>query len=146
MLLSIGLVGSLTPALALADTTVGVKVEKPVQVNETVVVGNNAKLEGSPVQNDALIPGAQESVSLIPQQSTTTQLTAAVAIDSANKATETLLTDGLTYELNREDNTATLIGWYGDAPKGDIFIPSQVLDSENIFSVHKIGGGPYFYA
>ncbi|MEG0323615.1 MAG: hypothetical protein RR619_06420, partial [Raoultibacter sp.] len=46
--------------------------------------------------------------------------------------TETLLVDGLTYLVDRESKSATLTGWYGNAPAGDLSVPSQVSDGANV--------------
>jgi len=53
--------------------------------------------------------------------------------------TETILTDGLTFEVNREAGTAALVGWYGNSPAGDLSIPTQVCDGVDTYRVTSLG-------
>lgn len=55
--------------------------------------------------------------------------------------------EGLTYRINTDGATATLVGLGSTAPKGDIVIPAQIASGNqlytvtNIRSTQKLGGG-----
>lgn len=165
-LLSICLIAGLAPAIALADTVVGVKVDAPAQVNEMVSLddgvadGNAAsdlsgghKAEGTdseaPKDATGAVPDPDQINSEVALGAETaaskpTQITTDVAVGTSSSIqAETLLVDGLTYLIDPESKTATLTGWYGEAPKGDLSIPSQVTDGKIVFKVENAGGGRF---
>ncbi|MEG0758631.1 MAG: hypothetical protein RR505_09495, partial [Raoultibacter sp.] len=114
------LVVGLTPSVALADTTVGVSVEQPAPINETVSLG-----QASESATDPSAPNTDTSADPAP-----TQITTEVSLGTPDATSDTLLTDGLTYQLNHTTTTATLTGYYGKAPEGDLVIPSTVTDGK----------------
>lgn len=159
------LIAGLMPAIALADTTVGVQVEAPAQVNETVsldddVADGNAtddldgghKTEGAdseaPEDVTGVVPAPEQINSEVALGAETgskpAQITTDVAVGAPSSTqAETLLVDGLTYLIDPEAKTATLTGWYGNAPTGDLSIPSQVTDGKIVFKVEFAGGGRF---
>ncbi|WP_180326694.1 hypothetical protein [Raoultibacter phocaeensis] len=60
-------------------------------------------------------------------------------------AVGTLVFDGLEYELNQDGETVTLVGFHGDAPRGDLVIPSRIKSGEDEYSVTRVEfrGGAY---
>ncbi|MEG0759125.1 MAG: hypothetical protein RR505_12010 [Raoultibacter sp.] len=151
VLLSVCLVVGLAPALALADTTVGVKTEIPSQVNETVAISPDVQdgVElvdgevpvGTQVEQELLKPEATPSADA---QTKPTQITTDVVLGATSDTqTETLLVDGLTYLVNYASESATLTGWYGNAPTGNLSIPSEIADGKNTFKVQFAGGGTF---
>ncbi|MEG0757756.1 MAG: hypothetical protein RR505_05055, partial [Raoultibacter sp.] len=140
------LIVGLAPAVALGDTSVNVKVEAPAQVSETVVLDSGAEAK-APDSTDADVSVSKDVVgpesapdqinSAVPLSPDATpkpsQITTDVALGTTpDMQTETLLVDGLTYLVDRESKSATLTGWYGNAPAGDLSVPSQVSDGANV--------------
>ncbi|MEG0376449.1 MAG: hypothetical protein RR672_12520, partial [Raoultibacter sp.] len=82
------LVVGLTPSVALADTTVGVSVEQPAPINETVSLG-----QASESATDPSAPNTDTSADPAP-----TQITTEVSLGTPDATSDTLLTDGLTYQ------------------------------------------------
>lgn len=140
-------VATLTPTAALADTALGVKIEAPQQVNETVALTSQTSQATVPESGDTTTeeqaPESADATGQMPQNQITTQVDIKTTDDTTS---ETLLLDGLTYALNQETKTATLTGWYGSAPKGNLSLPSTVSDGKFVFTLQRIGGGPDFFA
>ncbi|MEG0759502.1 MAG: leucine-rich repeat protein, partial [Raoultibacter sp.] len=145
MVLAASLVLGLAPAIANADTTVGVKVEAPAQVNETVAIGSSEKTSDNTETTDRTTSETtptNTSDSRTTEQSVASvsdQIVVDVPLTPSDAIAETLLLDGLTFELNNDAKTATLTGWYGDAPKGDLSIPSQVKHGSSTYRVTSVG-------
>ncbi|MEG0323080.1 MAG: hypothetical protein RR619_03715 [Raoultibacter sp.] len=133
MLLAVCLVVSLAPSIALADTTVGVSVEQSAPINETVSLD-----KGSESATDPSTPNTDTSGDPTP-----TQITTEVSLGTPDATSDTLLTDGLTYQLNHTTTTATLTGYYGKAPEGDLVIPSTVTDGKTTYTLKFAGGGTF---
>ncbi|MEG0322463.1 MAG: hypothetical protein RR619_00585 [Raoultibacter sp.] len=152
------LVLGLAPTIALGDTAVNVKMEAPTQVNETVVLDSGAEAKAL----DSIDADASESKEVVSPESAPDQINSAVPLSpdttpkpsqittdvalgtTPDTQTETLLQDGLSYLVDRESQSATLTGWYGNAPAGDLSVPSQVSDGKVIFRVEIAGGGSIF--
>lgn len=137
ILLAVSLVLGLAPAVAMADTTVGVKVEAPVQVSETVAIASEEEVADSNEPSTLDLVSQEAPVSST--ASDKTHIAAEVPLAPSTATTETLLLDGLTFELDNTAKTATLTGWYSEAPKGDLSIPSQVNHGTNSYTVTSIG-------
>ncbi|MEG0376394.1 MAG: hypothetical protein RR672_12245 [Raoultibacter sp.] len=157
VLVALCLVLGLAPAIALGDTSVNVKVEAPAQVNETIVLDSGAEAKTSDsadmdvsVSKDVVSPefAPDQINSAVPLSPDTTTKSSQITIDvtlgtTPDTQTETLLVDGLTYLVDRESQSATLTGWYGNAPAGDLSVPSQVTDGKTIFKVEFAGRGTF---
>ncbi|MEG0374383.1 MAG: hypothetical protein RR547_12380 [Raoultibacter sp.] len=148
LLLTVALVLGLAPAIAHADTTVGVKVEAPVRVNETVaLVTEDTKTDV--VSEEAPKPSLGEQinseVAVAPETAPKpSQITTDVTlVTTSDTQTETLLVDGLIYLVDHTSQSATLTGWYSKAPTGDLSIPSEITDGKNTFKVQFAGGGTF---
>ncbi|MEG0376384.1 MAG: hypothetical protein RR672_12195, partial [Raoultibacter sp.] len=149
VLVALCLVLGLAPAIALGDSTVNVKIEAPAQVNETVELGSGAEAKApdnadvdASVSKEAVSPepAPDQINSVVPLSPDATskpsQITTDVALGTTpDTQTETLLVDGLTYLVDRESQSATLTGWYGNAPTGALSIPSEITDGKNTFKV-----------
>ncbi|MEG0375980.1 MAG: hypothetical protein RR672_10125 [Raoultibacter sp.] len=149
------LVLGLAPAIALGDTAVNVKVEAPAQVNKTIELDSEDKasapdIADSSASSDAINPEAtpDQIKSEVTLSSDATpkpsQITTDVTLGTTpDTQAEALLQDGLIYLVDHELQTATLTGWYGNAPTGDLSVPSQVTDGKTIFKVQFAGGGTF---
>ncbi|MEG0758059.1 MAG: hypothetical protein RR505_06585 [Raoultibacter sp.] len=148
------LIVGLAPAIALGDTAVNVKVEAPAQVNETVAVDSASATDASGTESTS--GEVPESTAKTQEQVTSdvafnpdttpkpSQITTVVPLGTTpDNQTETLLHDGLTYLVDRESESATLTGWYGNAPTGDLSVPSEIADGKNVFRVEFAGGGTF---
>ncbi|WP_101722021.1 leucine-rich repeat protein [Eggerthella timonensis] len=47
--------------------------------------------------------------------------------------------DGLLYRILPDGASAALVGWYGEAPKGDMQVPASVSSGEDSYDVTRIG-------
>ncbi|MEG0324812.1 MAG: hypothetical protein RR619_12505, partial [Raoultibacter sp.] len=121
MLLAVALVLGLAPAMANADTTVGVKVEAPAQVNKVVELGSDdGALAPDNVDSSLSEVVSPESApdqinSAVPLDPDTTpkpsQITSDVTLSTTpDTQTEALLVDGLTYLVDHTSLSATLTG------------------------------------
>ncbi|MEG0376723.1 MAG: hypothetical protein RR672_13905 [Raoultibacter sp.] len=150
VLLSVCLAVGLAPMIALADTTVGVKTEAFSQVNETVVI-NPDDQDGVEVASGEVTADEQvkqepinTEVALDLATPKSSQITTDVTLGTTpDTRTETLLVDGLTYLVDYSSLSATLTGWYGNVPTGDLSIPSEITDGKNTFKVQFAGGGTF---
>lgn len=153
------LVTGLVPAVALADTAVSVSASKSSQITKEVKLDEHlgstdvvelAEQSLSGVASAPETEGESKSeakqndkveVSNLEQPS---QVTAEVALAKPEGAQrETVLTDGLIYDLDKSDLTATLTGWYGTAPKGDLSLPSEVVSNGKHYILNSLGGGSF---
>lgn len=155
--ISVCLVLSLMPSVAFADTRVSVKADQPEQVNKTVAIESNPTEEQSPQDSESTKTEApkgdaneQEPIHTndVPKvdspASKHSQITTDVVVGvSTDTQAETLLVDGLTYLVDHASESATLTGWYGSAPTGDLSVPAQVSDGNVIFRVENAGGGTF---
>lgn len=159
-LLTACLVMGLAPAVAQGDTPLEVKVEKPAQVNKSVPLSSDGDAENEFLKDADSAVKTQEEVRTGADEeqgafgrinsdvtggsgapsSKPSQITTDVTLGTSSDQTETLLVDGLTYLVDHKTESATLTGWYGNAPAGDISVPSQVSDGKVVFRV-QIGGG-----
>lgn len=142
VLVSVCMAAGLFPAIALADTTLHVQVEKPAQVNEVVPVGEKA-IEKSGTDEVAVDPdAATQEDPVVGSRASETQAPTHITTDvviGTDTASVTVLVSGLTYEVNQANATATLTGWYGKAPAGDLTIPAQVKNESSVYDVTSIG-------
>lgn len=141
---SLCLTVSLLPTLAFAQTSVGVSVDAPQQVNETIDLASSdtsqtlTEVETTPVQGQATQPKVPADT---PASS---RIDAEVALGAPDETKETLLVDGFTYELNLVDQTASLTGWQTTAPAEEVTVPTYVTTNNKTFEVVKIAGGGRF--
>lgn len=149
--LSLCLIAGLAPAIALADTTVSVGTEKTPQIVQDV------KLEGLSEEGTtdaATIPEAvneatsemqsEDKASVPNKNKQPSQVTAEIALATPDTMQlETVLTDGLIYSLNNENLTASLTGWYGKAPAGDLVLSPEVVSSGKHYTLDSLGGGSF---
>lgn len=146
LLLSVTLIVGLAPSIALASTTVGVQVVAPTHINETVALEQGSEDAQTPV---ATQPEATDTTPEVAPASASasndnsTQITSEVAVGTPDATSNTLLVDGLTYQLNHTTNEATLTGYYGNTPEGDIIIPSTVTDGKTTYTLKIAGGGRF---
>ncbi|MEG0759745.1 MAG: hypothetical protein RR505_15140, partial [Raoultibacter sp.] len=162
-LLSVCLIAGLAPAVALADTAVSVDSERAPQIVQAVKLderpaGTSARenelrttsgMSGAPEAASESAPEARlddtaisaEQVSLTKQPQQVTAEIALITPDSPQ--IETVLADGLMYTLNNKDLTATLTGWYGAAPAGDIVLSPKIVNNGKQFTLKSLGGGSF---
>ncbi|MEG0375954.1 MAG: hypothetical protein RR672_09985, partial [Raoultibacter sp.] len=112
---------------------------------ETVAIGSSEKTSDNTETTDRTTSETtptNTSDSRTTEQSVASvsdQIVVDVPLTPSDAIAETLLLDGLTFELNNDAKTATLTGWYGDAPKGDLSIPSQVKHGSSTYRVTSVG-------
>ncbi|MEG0375621.1 MAG: hypothetical protein RR505_01820 [Raoultibacter sp.] len=144
VLVSACLLIALVPGMAFADTAVKVSTEKPTQVSEVVTLGNTIDTNGASAVDAGVATARGTEVAknenlLSKADAESHRVTADVPLSAQPSVSQTLLFDGLTYQLDHVKQTATLVGWHGEAPKGELAIPSQVNDGSIIYTVAAVG-------
>ena len=158
------LVVSLSPVVAQADTTVGVRIEAPAQINETVAIGSAGaedgeagagaggeanKVAGGEAADAPGVSGDEASaevkhinneVALDPPTSAKpSHIAADVPLGTPGATSETLLVDNLTYTLDHKSASAALVGFSGNLTTKDVVVPAQVSDGTTTYTVTSIG-------
>ncbi|MEG0323653.1 MAG: hypothetical protein RR547_01055 [Raoultibacter sp.] len=131
------------PMASLADTSVSKNSTQNPNGDAQPRVSQDVALveapDGKSSNTDAPEATVSADDSATQAQPTPQQTTAEVSVDGDGALHKTVLVDGLEYRVNTETATASLVGWYGEAPSGDLVIPSQVFDDITSYSVVALG-------
>ncbi|MFI3239233.1 MAG: leucine-rich repeat domain-containing protein, partial [Bacteroidales bacterium] len=57
----------------------------------------------------------------------------------------TITVNDIIYETNDDDMTASITGYSGDKPTGDLVLPNTVTDAEREYTVTSIGFDAFYY-
>lgn len=143
VLVSVSLIIGLVPGFAQADTSIEVKAEGQEQVNETVVIEvQGEELDSGTISDErgSAADRQKPTQDEIVEELKPTQIAAVATVESDKQSGNTLLLDGLIYDLNTQNYTAVLTGWYGEAPKDDLSIPTTVSDGKALYTLKALGG------
>ncbi|MEG0503741.1 MAG: leucine-rich repeat protein, partial [Raoultibacter sp.] len=145
--ISVCLVMGMLPQSAFADdSSLGGEPQAPneqflgsgAQISQEVTLAKDVEQE----QKATTLDASKETSNSVKPESAGDQVTAEVKIgvDSSTgvSSAESLLIDGYIYALQPDEQSVSLTGWYGTAPKGEVVIPSTVQDGKVTYSVTAI--------